>query len=80
MTRLLAVLGAFYGQDAEGVDILAKSMHDPNSIVRLTAIELASQMRDSKLGMEILHLLKEEKNWKVKLEAINAAGEMKLTA
>lgn len=78
LVRLLAVLGAFYGQDAEGVEILAGSMKDSSSPVRSAAVQFSSHLRDARLAQEVLRLLKEEKNWKVRLEAINAAGEMKL--
>ncbi len=78
LIRVLAVLGAFYGQDADGIEILNKSMKDPNSLVRLTAVQMSSQLRDAKLGLSILELLKEEKNWNIRLEAIRAAGSMKL--
>ncbi len=78
LIRLLAVLGAFYGQDAEGVEILAKSMKDPNSLVRGASVQLSSHLRDAKLKDSILTILKQEKNWNVKNEAIKASGEMQL--
>ena len=32
--RLIAMLGAFFGQDAKGVEILQNSLHDQNTFVR----------------------------------------------
>lgn len=78
LIRLLAVLGAFYGQDADGVEILAKNMKDPNSLVRGAAVQLASHLRDAKLGSHVLVMITEEKNWNVRMEALKASGEMKL--
>ena len=76
--RVMALLGAFFGQDAKGVDILCQNMRDPNTLIRGVAVKLASNMRDAKLCDNVLRLFRHEKNWHVRMEAIKAVGSMKL--
>lgn len=76
--RVTALLGAFFGQDAKGVEILCKNMRDTNSLIRAIAVKLVANMRDAKLCDEVLRMFNQEKNWKVRLEAIRAVGSMKL--
>lgn len=78
IVRLMALLGAFFSQDAKGVDILYTHLSDPNASVRAISVELSGHLRDAKLGEAIMRLLREERIWKVRLEAIMAAGSMKL--
>lgn len=76
--RLHALLGAFFGQDNKGVDILYNYMKDGNSIVRNAAVQLSSQLRDAKLSDAILRLFREEKVVTVRLQVIKAIGKMRL--
>ena len=79
ITRIFAMLGAFFAQDAKSTVILSKGLKDQNTIVRGAAIQLASKMRDAKLQKDVLNILKNEKNWPVRLEAIKAIGSMKIS-
>ena len=78
LTRLYALLGAFFGQDSRGVEILYRGMHDDSVIIRGIAVKLSSEMRDAKLKDKVLQLLRSEKNWKVRLEAILSSGKMEI--
>lgn len=80
ITRLQALLGAFFGQDSKGVDILYRYMADCNSLLRNAAVQLSSQLRDAKLCDAVLRLFREEKVWAVRLEVIKAIGKMHLIA
>ncbi len=74
--RLMAMLGAFFSQDAKGVEVLKRCLSDPNSLVRAAGVNLASNLRDAKLQEEVLKRFREESNWDVRLEAIKAVGAM----
>lgn len=76
--RSIALLGAFFGQDARGVEILSKMMHDPNSYIRAVTVKLASHMHDVKLRDEVIRLFHQEKNWMVRIEVLKALGSMKV--
>jgi HEAT repeat protein len=78
ITRLYSILGAFFGQDSRGVEILFKGMNDDNDIVRGIAVKVSSGMQDAKLKDKVLYLLRHESNWKIRLEAILAAGKMEI--
>lgn len=78
LVRTVALLGAFFGQDAKGVDILCEHLNDQNSSVRAAAVLLSAQLHDAKLCDEVLRLLSNEKVWKVRLAAIKAAGTMQI--
>jgi HEAT repeat protein len=78
ITRLYSALGAFFGQDARGVDILYKGMHDDSGVIRGISVKLAGDLKDAKLKDKVLQLLVTEKNWNVRLEAILASGKMEI--
>lgn len=79
IVRVTALLGAFFSQDAKGVAILLKGLRDEHAGLRGASIKLSSMLRDASLQDEILHLLKTEKSWKVRLEAIEVIGELHMT-
>jgi HEAT repeat protein len=76
--RATTLIGAFFADDAKGVELLQKGMRDSNAFVRAVAVKLASHMRDAKLCDEIARLAKQEKNWNVRSEVLEAIGKMKL--
>jgi HEAT repeat protein len=80
LIRAIALLGAFFGQDAQGVEIMCRHLHDSNSFIRSLAVKLASHMHDVRLSDEMFRLFQQEKNWTVRFEVIKALGEMKLEA
>ncbi len=76
--REMALLAAFFSQDAKGVSILNQGIHDSNYAVRAVAVKLASQFRDHKLLLEMKRLFKEEKVWIVRQQILKAIGSMKI--
>lgn len=78
IVRLTGILGAFFSQDAKGIAILQKAMSDQHAFVRGAALKLSSRLHDTALQDEVLRLLRNEKAWKVRLEAISAVGKMRL--
>lgn len=76
IVRAVATLAAFLGNDAKGVSIVQTRLRDHNTFVRNVAVQVASDFRDAKLQAEILRLLRNEKNWEVRLGAIRAVGKM----
>jgi len=78
MTRIYALLGAFFSQDAKGVEIIHRLLSDANSCVRGAAVLISSHLHDAKLCDDVWRIFLEEKVPKVRLEAIQAVGEMKI--
>lgn len=78
LIRTVALVGAFFGQDAKGVDILCEHLRDSNSSVRAAAVQLSAQLLDAKLCDTVLSQLRDEKVWKVRLALIKAAGAMQI--
>lgn len=76
--RLNAILGACFTRDARAVPLLIEGMRSSNSLVRSVSIQLAATMGDKPLRQEVLQLLFKEKNWHVRLTAIQAAGQLHL--
>lgn len=79
LIRIMGLLGAFFAQDAKGVDVLHRSLHDTSSLVRAVGVELSGNLNDAKLCDEVLRLLREESVWKVRLQVIKAIGKMKIS-
>lgn len=78
--REMALLAAFFSQDAKGVVILNQGMRDSNYAIRSVAVKLAGHFRDYKLIEEIKRLFKEEKVWAVREEVLGAIGKMKIVS
>ncbi len=78
LTRLMALLAAYFSQDARGVDILYQGMSDSSFAIRAAAVQLAGHLRDTKLKDEVKRLFKEEQVWAVRQEVIKAIGQMKI--
>lgn len=74
--RLMAMLGAFFSQDAKGVEHLKWFLNDQNTLIREAGMKLTSHLRDQKLKNEVLKRFREESNWNVRLELIEAIGKM----
>lgn len=80
LTRLMALLAAYFSQDARGVDILYQGLLDPNSAIRSVSVQLASHLFDAKLLDQIKRLFKEEKAWIVRQQVIKAVGQMRIVS
>lgn len=76
LIRILGMLAAFMTEDARGVSILSKQFQDNNAVIRLAAIEMASQLRDKRLQDDVLNAAKSDTNWEVRLAAIRSLGKM----
>lgn len=78
--REMALLAAFFSQDAKGVAILNKGLRDPNYAVRAVSVKLASHFRDHVLIEEIKRMFKEERVWVVRQQILQAIGKMKIVS
>jgi HEAT repeat protein len=74
--RLIAMLGAFYTNDAKAVSTLLKKLRSTSAKERAFAVYLSSLYRDEILQDEIVQLFKKENVWYVRLELIRAIGRM----
>lgn len=79
LLRVQGLIAAYFAQDAKGVALLLKGMHDNSAMVRRVAIKLSASMRDAKLQDQVQAALK-DKNYDVRLAAIAAVGGMHLHA
>lgn len=78
--KQMALLAAFFSQDAKGVNILAHAMHDSNYAIRAMAVKLAGHFRDHRLMEEVKRLFHSEKVWAVRQKVLEAAGKMKIVS
>lgn len=76
--RVMALLGAFFSQDAKGIVLLREGLRDSNAQVRAIAVKLSGRLYDATLQDEIVRLFRSEGNWQVRLEVIRAAGAMRI--
>lgn len=77
MIRLIATLSAFLSQDAQGIEIILRSLEDVNSAIRAAAVQLSAHLRDDDVKESIYRLFRNETVWNVRLEAIHCLGKMK---
>lgn len=78
--REMALLAAFFSQDAKGVEILRQGMLDSNYAVRAIAVKLASHFRDHDLIEQVKRLFDEERVWSVRKQVIKAIGKMRIVS
>lgn len=76
--RLTSLIGAYLTRDARAVQILLRMMRDSNAMIRSVALQMSTAYADAALKDEISRLLHEEKVWMVRLEAIRAAGVLRM--
>lgn len=76
--RLASLIGAYFTRDARAVPILICMMRDSNAVIRAVAIQLATSYGDCSLKEEVARLIREEKVWMVRLEAIKALGALRM--
>ncbi|HSW86917.1 MAG TPA: HEAT repeat domain-containing protein [Rhabdochlamydiaceae bacterium] len=76
--RMNALLGASFTQDAKAIPLLLMHLRSSNAWMRTMAVRLAASYGDAPLQDEIERLLKTEKVWYVRLEAIKAAGQLRM--
>ncbi|MEC7838435.1 MAG: HEAT repeat domain-containing protein [Chlamydiota bacterium] len=78
LVRIMALLGAYFGQDARGVRIIHRSLRDYDAMVRDVALQVSSSLRDDRLKKEVLDILRSEQSWPVRMSAIRTIGKMKV--
>ena len=78
MIRTIALLAAFWGQDARGIQVIERRLADQNSLVRQAAAEVASQLPDERLQKAMLARLEVETDWETRLELVRGVGRMKI--
>jgi len=76
--RLTSLIGAYLTNDARAVQILFRMMRDSNAMIRSVALQMSTGYADALLKDEVSRLLCEEKVWMVRLEAIRAAGMLRM--
>lgn len=76
--RLGAMVGSFLTRDAKAVSVLKKMLRDSNAVIRTVAVQMSSEYGDAALKDEIERMLVEEKVWLVRMEAIRAAGVLRI--
>lgn len=74
--RAIALLTAAETRDTKGVRIIASGLRDPNIIVRSMAVHVVPEMRDKVLLLGLLERLQDERVQKIKLEVVEALGNM----
>lgn len=80
LIRIQALIAAAYSQDAKGATLLHRGMHDQSALIRRVAIKLAVNLRDAKLQDQIVVALNSDKNYDVRLAAIEAVGGIHIHA
>ena len=73
-----SLLGAAFTQDARAVPLLLDQLRSTNAMLRSVAVRLSSVYGDDSLQEEIFRMLKTENVWYVRLELIQASGQMRL--
>jgi HEAT repeat protein len=77
--RLNSLIGMSFTRNAKAVGMIRMLMRDSSAYIRSVAIQMAAMYGDLPLQEELASLLKKEKVWYVRLEAIKAVGQLKLT-
>lgn len=76
--NVVALLGATYTSDARALPLLIDQMRDSNAYLRAAAVRLSSMLGDYMLQQELFRLLQQEKVWYVRVEVINALGNLRV--
>lgn len=76
--KYLTLLGAYFTRDARAVKLLFEGLKDENAVIRNIALRLSSYLGDEPFKRFIMDMLKMEKSWRVRLEAIRAVGRLRL--
>lgn len=77
-THMNALISAYKTQDANAIELMTSGMRSTNAYLRAISARLASRYRDKVLGWELLRILREEGNWFVRLEALDAIAAFRL--
>ena len=78
VVNMASLMSAFFTDDVRAVKMLLEQLHSSNAILRAISAQLSPRYRDEVLIEKLQSLLKEEKNWFVRLEVIQALGAMEV--
>lgn len=78
LIRTMALLSAFWCQDARGLKLIERALSDSHALVRLAAAEVMGKMQDEPLKRAVAARLAVESDWDVRLELIRSVGSMKI--
>lgn len=77
-SNIASMLGAYRTHDARCVALLLKKLNSSNAFDRHLAVNLSISYQDGALKKKILQMLKEEKNYFVRLKVMEACGKMRI--
>lgn len=77
--RLNVLMASAFTRDVKALAFIIEEMRSSNALLRSLAIHLASSYGDALLQKEIERLLREEKLWYVRLEVVQAIGQLRMT-
>ncbi len=78
--HLSSLIGASLTRDVRAVPMLVNALRGSNALLRLIAVRFSAQYGDGPLQEELKRMLTEEKVWFVRLEAIRAIGQLRITS
>lgn len=78
MPHMHALVGAYLTHDAKAIPFFINGLRSSNAYLRAFSARLSAQYRDKLLGWELIRLIEEEKNWFVRLEALEAIAGFSL--
>lgn len=76
--QLMAMIGAFFTNDARAVNLILKHLMSSNALLRAHAVRATMHYRDDALKDKLKVLLCDEKNYFVKLEVIKVVGLLQM--
>lgn len=79
-SQVLSLIGSFYAQDARSTRAISESLKSRNAKVRAMAVRMCTAYRDQELIEGVQALFLSEKNFFVRLELIQAAGQLGIKA
>jgi HEAT repeat protein len=76
--RFNSLIGAAFTGDVRALAPLINAMRGTNCLLRALAVKLTAYYGDTLLQEELLRMLREEKVWYVRLEVIDAIGNLRI--
>jgi HEAT repeat protein len=73
-----ALIGAYLTHDAKAIPFFIEALRSSNAYLRAFSARLSAQYKDKLLGLELVRLIQDEKNWFVRLEVLDAIGGFSL--
>ncbi len=74
--KLIHLMGAASAHDYKSVKTLLAALKSSNALIRAQALRLVAAFPDDVIKQEILSMIKGERNWFVRLELIEAIGNL----